>query len=143
MDQDQRIPRRAFLVGVAAVGAGAVGLGAARRLAGPDPEPVAGPGLDRLTRAAFAEHLGSAFRICLAGGRPVDVELAEARELPAAGRRPPELRAPFALLFRGRGAAALPQDTYRLEHAALGTLSLFIVPVGRPADGVRYEAIIG
>ena len=35
----------------------------------------------------------------------------------------------------------LPQAIYRLEHAALGAMDVFLVPIGRVADGIRYEAI--
>ena len=41
------------------------------------------------------------------------------------------------LLFRGPSLPILPQRIYPLEHAALGRLELFIVPIG-PG---QYEAI--
>ena len=36
---------------------------------------------------------------------------------------------------------ALPQRIYRLEHAELGGLDLFLVPIGRDASGITYEAV--
>ena len=35
----------------------------------------------------------------------------------------------------------LPQNTYGIEHKELGTLSIFIVPIGLDAEGMRYEAV--
>jgi hypothetical protein len=35
----------------------------------------------------------------------------------------------------------LPQATYRFEHETIGAFDLFIVPVGRTAQGVSYEAV--
>jgi hypothetical protein len=47
----------------------------------------------------------------------------------------------FSLHFHAPLGAALPQATYPLRHAGLGTLELFIVPLG-PKDGVnRYQVI--
>ena len=40
----------------------------------------------------------------------------------------------FVLIFRGT-TAPLPQDTYLLEHNALGTFPLFLVPGGTNASG--------
>ena len=55
------------------------------------------------------------------------------------GHVPPRL--PFVATFRGPQEPRLPQRIYRLDHDGLGTLELFLVPVGRDAQGVRYEAI--
>lgn len=45
----------------------------------------------------------------------------------------------FALVFRT--PATLPQATYPVEHAVLGRIALFLVPVGRDAAGALYEAV--
>jgi hypothetical protein len=37
----------------------------------------------------------------------------------------------------------LPQRIYRLEHAELDTLELFLVPIAQDASGTRYEAVFG
>jgi uncharacterized protein DUF6916 len=49
----------------------------------------------------------------------------------------------FALIFRASALKRAPgQDVYRVEHAALGRFSLFLVP-GPARDGlVAYEAVI-
>ncbi|MDX6508976.1 MAG: hypothetical protein QOG81_728, partial [Gaiellaceae bacterium] len=35
----------------------------------------------------------------------------------------------------------LPQQIYRFDHDELGTLEIFIVPIGTDEGGVRYEAV--
>ena len=35
----------------------------------------------------------------------------------------------------------MPQLIYSLEHATLGTLEVFLVPVGPDAVGMRYDAV--
>jgi hypothetical protein len=48
--------------------------------------------------------------------------------------------APFTLLFDG--PYGLPQRIYRLEHATLGQMELFLVPIAPGRDGAaRYEAV--
>jgi hypothetical protein len=52
-------------------------------------------------------------------------------------------RAPFSLTFEAPPEPALPQRIYRLVHAQLGSLDLFLVPVARSATGLHYEAVFG
>ena len=35
----------------------------------------------------------------------------------------------------------MPQQIVPLEHAALGKLEIFLVPVGLDPEGYRYEAV--
>jgi hypothetical protein len=91
---------------------------------------------------AFTPAIGGVFVLDDPGLGAIDLELVEARTIepgaPAsdAGGR----RTPFSLLFRGPGDPVLPQRIYRLRHDALGAIEIFIVPVGRDAAGVHYEA---
>ena len=50
-------------------------------------------------------------------------------------------REPFNLLFRGPRSPYARQGTHRLEHDRLGTLEIFLVPLGPDATGMRYEAV--
>lgn len=50
-------------------------------------------------------------------------------------------RTPFSLIFRGASPVVLPQKLYSLTNATLGRLDLFLVPVGRDAGGVLYQAL--
>jgi len=47
----------------------------------------------------------------------------------------------FSIIFLGPYEAPISQGIYRVEHEALGDLDLFLVPIGRDKEGVRYEAI--
>ena len=54
---------------------------------------------------------------------------------------PHRLRAaPFSLVLRGPRAPLLPQATYALVHPRLGTIEVFLVPIGQDALCTRYEA---
>jgi hypothetical protein len=95
--------------------------------------------LQDLTHASFEAHLGTTFRI-QAQEPPLQIALSEVRLLePHPGPR----RQPFSVYFRGPRQPILPQAIYALEHEAMGTLEIFIVPIGPdPKDGaMRYEAV--
>jgi hypothetical protein len=46
----------------------------------------------------------------------------------------------FSLFFHGPSAPFVPQGIHKLNHAHLGELELFLVPVGQDKDGFQYEA---
>jgi hypothetical protein len=94
--------------------------------------------LDTLTHDSFSPHRGSAFEV-RAEGRTLALELLEVK--PYQGDGAPGSRQPFSLFFRGPRDVYLPQQIVPLEHAALGRLEIFLVPVGLEADGYRYEAV--
>jgi hypothetical protein len=64
-------------------------------------------------------------------------------ELTALSGDPPQAGEPssFSVFFLGPAADALAQGTYELAHPAEGTRHVFIVPVGREGDSIRYEAV--
>lgn len=76
----------------------------------------------------------------LAGDDTLDLQLVEVTALGAA---PADTgRQPFSLIFRhDRTDAYLPQGIHTLDHAEMGQLMLFLVPLGPAPDGMRYEAI--
>jgi hypothetical protein len=45
-------------------------------------------------------------------------------------------------VVRFRGTETLPQNTYRIEHAALGRFDLFLVPAGKDKKGIYTQAIV-
>lgn len=95
-----------------------------------------------LTFELFEEHVGETFEIGAPGSTaPLVLELTEAR-LGAEGGRGPDgrPRRQFSLDFRGPRDPVLAQATYAVRHDELGTLELFLVPVGRDEDGTSYEA---
>ena len=69
----------------------------------------------------------------------LDFRLVEARPLPSSPRE--GFRAPFSLLFRNTAAVVLPQRTYRLRHARLGDLGIFLVPIAMERGGFLYQAV--
>ncbi|HUQ05932.1 MAG TPA: hypothetical protein VM261_25695 [Kofleriaceae bacterium] len=90
------------------------------------------------TAETFAPHVGSRFALALTDG-VLELELLGVEALPAAPSSP---RPPFALRFRTPAVPGhLPQGTYALAHAVLGTLEIFLVPLGADAVGMRYEAV--
>jgi hypothetical protein len=93
--------------------------------------------LAALTLAAFEPLVGERFTIDPGTAPAVELVLEAAS---AAGDRPGG-RQPFSLTFRGPPDPLLPQATYRLEHDTFGAPEIFVVPIGRDASGVRYEAI--
>jgi hypothetical protein len=90
-----------------------------------------------LTLDDFAPRVGERFALRIDGREDVALELLEARGLGPGY----EQREAFALLFRGPADPPLPQATYRLAHAGLGDLEIFIVPVAQGEAGRDYEAI--
>jgi Domain of unknown function (DUF6916) len=96
-----------------------------------------------LKRSHFAEHVHQAVRIRV-GEAALDAELAAVVPLGESGEGDVDAkgyRLPFSLLYRGPLTPVLPQRTYPVEHPGMGTLELFLVPVG-PEDGAMcYEAV--
>lgn len=99
--------------------------------------------LQELTLNDFAPHLGSKFKLPLDSGQYLDIELVEATPLNMGGARPAQLsqRGAFSISFLAPKEAELPQQIYRLEHEVMGELEIFLVPIGRAANGLKCEAI--
>ena len=97
--------------------------------------------LDQLQSSDFSPYLKQSFSICLEGGEPIDLELVSVTE--AGPRSRPEARQPFSLHFLGPVSSRyLQQHIYSLEHRQMGTLDLFLVPLGPERGRMRYEAIL-
>jgi TAT (twin-arginine translocation) pathway signal sequence len=93
-------------------------------------------------RSTFAAQIGSMFVASARSLKPVRLQLTDVGDLPsakAAGTM--GFEETFAVHFNGPVGVRLRQGTYDLRHAALGSLSLFIVPIGRPGKVQVYEAI--
>jgi hypothetical protein len=92
--------------------------------------------LESLTSEDFAARVGETFTAAGDGGT-LNLTLVAVDLLPT----PPEHRQQFSLELRDDAHLHLPQQTFSVEHAELGTFDLFMVPVGRDAEGIRYQAI--
>jgi len=94
----------------------------------------------KLVQPMFDPLVGTEFRIATGGLQAVPVELVGSTALtPAATRDDLPIRTdPFSLVFKGSHDLDLEQRIYELEHEDLGSLELFLVPVGFG----EYEAVI-
>jgi hypothetical protein len=92
--------------------------------------------LSSLTPADFEPHVGEQFTI-EGDGKRLDLKLAEVEHLGTAHRE----GGAFSLLFLSSPGAFLPQGIYPLQHPALGTLDLFIVPLGPKGGANSYQVI--
>ncbi len=93
----------------------------------------------RLELKSFEACVGEAFRIDAGDGSSVDLTLTEAT--PGPWQPDGESTLAFELIFRGPADPMLPQATYRMAHATLGSLDIFIVPIARDGDGATYQAV--
>jgi hypothetical protein len=138
------ISRRIFIrtASVAAIAAVTVGKSALLAFSQGTMQPGASATdpLAYYTQATFTQYINSIFR--LHGFRTVDVMLEKVEDtLPATVSRTGG-RESFLLHFRG-GDVQFPQDTYTVEHPALGNFRLFLVPNGPDENGAQsYVATI-
>jgi hypothetical protein len=96
--------------------------------------------LDYYSKATFQSYLNSDFRIYAHEHSETWLRLVLVEDFPTreSTTAPNEC---FRLLFSASAESALSQGTYSVDHAALGSFALFIVP-GKPLDGkVQYEAV--
>jgi len=99
--------------------------------------------LQWLTHSLFADRVSQTFEVRGESVAPIPLTLVETAESSAPGGTGPDgvTRQQFSLVFRGPLESLLPQATHRLEHAELGSMSLFLVPIGPDGEGMRYEAV--
>jgi hypothetical protein len=94
--------------------------------------------LDKVTKETFEPVKGGVFELSLGEGQTVPLELAAVL---GTGLQGLANREQFSLHFRGPASPALSQRIYRLSHPQLGTLEIFLVPIGRDPGGMTYEAV--
>lgn len=92
--------------------------------------------LDSLHYEDFAPHVNSRFHMLLGEAGAIEIELLGVEDKsPAPGQEQ------FVLTFRAPLNAPQQQGLFQLQHAHLGDGILFLVPIGRDASGLTYEAI--
>ncbi|MEA2872676.1 MAG: hypothetical protein QOH67_2652 [Hyphomicrobiales bacterium] len=89
-----------------------------------------------LTAADFEPRLHDEFSLRGANGE-IALQLSEVRKLGQARRA----GGAFSLLFLSAPGPVLPQAIYPLTHPGLGTVELFLVPIGRVDGRNGYEAV--
>lgn len=94
--------------------------------------------MELLTLEHFSGCLNETFTAEV-GGISLEFVLVEARPLPAA--RGDAARAPFSLLFRNGAAIVFPQQIYPMQHARVGDVGVFLVPIAQERSGFLYQAI--
>lgn len=92
--------------------------------------------LENWTPELFEQAVNSRFEIELPGRGRQELELIALTRYPSS---PAFLS--FAALFRGPLEPSFGQGIYVIRHERMGQNELFLVPVGREADGMRYEAV--
>lgn len=97
----------------------------------------------QLIHADFAGCLNDHFLVRPDTGPPIEVELIEVSRLECRAHPVGQAlrRESFSLVFRGPASPWLLQAMHTVEHAQLGRLELFLVPIGPDQHGMRYEAI--
>jgi hypothetical protein len=87
----------------------------------------------------FADKVGEEFTVGEDGVPAISMTLKEAKLLnPNFGLE--GVRPPFSLSFLAADPRVFPQRLYRLQHARLGEVTIFLVPSGKDAAGVSYHA---
>jgi hypothetical protein len=95
---------------------------------------------ENLTEEIFARQLNSKFRVHADTPRPVELELVEVKGWRSLAMEQGGMER-FSLFFTGPADILLPQRSYTLEHEQLGMLDIFLVPVARTEENLRYEAV--
>ena len=89
-----------------------------------------------LTVDDFEPHSGKNFQLAAPNGT-LDLQLIEVRRLGQALRE----GGAFSLTFQSAPGPFVPQATYPIAHPELGTLEIFVVPLGPKNGGNQYEVI--
>jgi len=91
---------------------------------------------DTITMEMFSNVLNTPFQMHYGNSETAELKLIGVRDL---GSSPTHTQ--FSLTFLGPLTCPPSQRIYKVEHAALGELQIFLVPVARNESGLEYEAI--
>jgi hypothetical protein len=92
-----------------------------------------------LEHTTFSPYVNDLFRAKLPQG-DVEIELGEV-DLHPGGPMGGSTRQPFTLIFLGPKSAMLPEATYALTHADLGTVEIYLIPIISSGERQSYQAI--
>jgi hypothetical protein len=95
---------------------------------------------DFQTEAEFAKSVNTNFRVELEESGPMDLKLVSVtpRKVDPTEQAGMER---FSAVFSGPLDPFLPQQTYHMTHPEMGEFDVFLVAIGKEADGFRYEAV--
>jgi hypothetical protein len=110
----------------------------------PIPKSAMSDPVAQITRAMWQQAMGTKFSFSLRGIKLADMTLwAVTDENPAfVPSKPTSTRECFSLVFNGPPAPNLGQGTFGIQHAKLGSFSLFVVPGIASGYYRHYEALI-
>jgi hypothetical protein len=92
------------------------------------------------TEEEFRKNLNTPFRVQLDGTTPVDITLVDVESRPSEANEQAGMER-FSAFFSGPPDSFLSQSTYHVVHPQMGEFDLFLVPLGKEAEGFRYEAV--
>ncbi|MDQ3013419.1 MAG: hypothetical protein M3X11_22265 [Acidobacteriota bacterium] len=84
----------------------------------------------------FLPHVNSKFTAQSNNASTVELELLSVEE-----KSPSPRQEQFILTFRAPFTASAQQQIFNLHHEQLGSGSMFLVPIGKDASGIIYEAV--
>lgn len=90
-------------------------------------------------RETFEPYLETTFQASTGDDLAFEAQLIEVS--PMGETVGPNGRKAFSLVLRGPSNKAPEQGVYRIVHQELGTLDLFLVPIGPDDQGMKYEAV--
>jgi hypothetical protein len=91
---------------------------------------------DLLEHHVFAGLLNTKFRVVVDSPDVVELELVEVSENKVTSHQEY-----FTIIFSGAPDQFLGQGTRSLQHDKMGTIDLFLVPVGKDESGIQYESV--
>jgi len=96
--------------------------------------------LKSLSYEVFEPCVDQAFEVLDDADSPVAMTLLAVEKR---GQYDPDFadRQAFSLIFRGPAEPVLVQSTRPVRNDGLGTLDIFLVPIGPDKKGMRYEAV--
>jgi hypothetical protein len=94
--------------------------------------------LATVTREQFAACLNQDFEIVFSDGT-LAAKLIEAKQW--GPDQPAHIRPPFTLAFRLARSVRFPQGTYKMRHAQLGEIEIFLVQVAVDQNTSTLEAV--
>jgi hypothetical protein len=94
--------------------------------------------LEALTKENWKACLDKDFQVQIDDQYAVDMRLVSVSGF---GRSLNGRREAYSVLFQGPDQPILMQRIYRILQPQLGSMDIFLVPVGRVAGSIQYEAV--
>ena len=94
--------------------------------------------LATIRREDFAAYLNQDFEIVFPDGI-LPIKLVEAKQW--GPDQPPNTRQPFSLTFQVDRSLRFPQGTYKMRHANLGEMEIFLVQIAADQNSSTLEAV--